>query len=78
MYVHGKKKDHPVNKLILKVCSKQNGPEGLENLGSESYNQPTPIPIRLEKPGILIFQTSYAICSSVNDKEEELGNNEEK
>lgn len=78
MYVNGEKNGHPVNKFILKVCSKQIEPEGLENQSTESYNQCILIPIRLKKPGILIIQTSSALCSSVNDTEADLGNNEEK
>ena len=48
MYVRGKNKGYPVNKLPLKVCSKLTGPEGLENPSFVSDNEPTPTPIRLE------------------------------
>ena len=54
------------------------GPGGCENLCFVSVRQPNqPSRLRLQT-GILIFETSYGVCFSVNDTEAELGNSVEK
>ena len=54
------------------------GPEGFEGLCSVSVRQPhQPSRLTLET-GVLVFETSYDVCFSVNDTEAELGNTVEK